>query len=134
MFFEQINILNSSIATLLALAFGFVWYSPYLFGGIWKKRVGAVHNVYGFYRYLPMVLTIVSVVLFTLGVSVVMQSIFLASFYSMLTAGFVLFLGFVVPTRLFQFAYSVDKDWVVLSIDLGFYLVTVLLITFISSI
>jgi hypothetical protein len=40
--FEQINELSILVAAILAVAVGYIWYSPILFGQPWMKSIGLV--------------------------------------------------------------------------------------------
>lgn len=44
MFFHGVNMLAVLAATLVSIALGVIWYSPYLFGRFWMREVGVTEE------------------------------------------------------------------------------------------
>lgn len=130
----EINYLAVLVAGIAAMAVGFVWYGPMLFGKQWMKLMGhtkesmeAAKKEIGKTYAISFVFTLVSayVLSHVIGLS--------QSFYGYspvmtgLTSGFWMWFGFVMPVQATDVLFG-GKKWKLFGINTGYQLASLLVI------
>lgn len=128
----EVNIIAVTLASVVAMAVGFFWYSPTAFGKPWMRLMGytkedldqakkGMAKLYG----VSFVLTLVSAyVLF--HVMTLSKSFYgYSSTTTGLTSGFWMWLGFIMPVQATDTLFG-TKNWQLLGINTGYQLVSLL--------
>lgn len=123
--FALINWLAVITATIIAMALGFVWYHPAVFGKAWMKELGKTQEQLGNPgpKYALMIAgsfveaTVLALFIKALGAPVLVNSA---------TIGLWIAVGFVATTFLGEAIFS-GKSWRLYLINVGYYALTLVL-------
>jgi hypothetical protein len=125
MFFENINFVVVIISAIVAVGLGFLWYSPIMFFKHRGKKID----------YTPKSITIFA--MFTLVTSYIVaalvNSLIITSFGGLVLFAILLWLAFSMPIALNSILFG-DDSMVLFSINSGYYLVAIILVTIIIGI
>jgi len=120
-FNTSINILSVLAASITSFIFGFIWYGP-LFGKTWAKENRLKYDGSGFsfdklfYQLLTVLLTVI-----------VLEILFIGSFYQGLCLILLVWVGFMLSNR-FGSMIWMKQSWVLFFIDSIYYLANLLII------
>lgn len=128
-----VNYLAVLAAAVASMALGFLWYSPYVLGKPWMKLKGyseaslkeeqkKMGPLYG----LSFVVALITAYVLTHVMAMAMNFYHYDPVMTGLTAGFWVWLGFMMPVQTTATIFG-DKKWSLLGIDTGFQLASILL-------
>ena len=139
MFFEGISYIAAIIATVVSTALGFVWYSPYLFGNRWIKEMGTTFDAIkernmtkkgmAFVHSLGFIGTLLTAII----LAAFFNTAFVVGISGLFLAGSLVWLGFMAPIMVNEVIYG-GKSWMLFSINAGYQLVSLLIMSFIIGI
>ncbi len=115
MFFHDISFIPVIIASIVSMALGFVWYSPYLFGKQWLNEMGnradQINDTNQSKSKMARIYTIalVTTLVSAYVLAVIFNSVFARGLTDILMVGFILWLGFTVPILLNNVLYGGDS-------------------------
>lgn len=129
----EVNLFAVLLASVVAMAVGFFWYSPALLGKPWMRLMGytkedldkakkGMAKLYGVSFVLTLVMAYVLFHVMTLSKSFYGYS----STTTGLTSGFWMWLGFIMPVQATDTLFG-TKNWQLLGINTGYQLVSLLL-------
>lgn len=132
----EVNYLAVVLSSVVAMAVGYFWYSPFVLGKPWMKLMGYTQEslteakkemgkLYGLSFVLTLVMAYVLFHIMTLSKSFFGYS----STTTGLTSGFWVWLGFVLPVQASDALFG-SKNWSLLGINTGYQLVSLLLMGF----
>ena len=98
-------------SAIVMYAIGLVWYSPILFGNMWKRLSGVdtTTKLVGRKAYATLGLGLVSSVVSAYVLGIVINNSVILSLHQGLLIGFWMWFGFVVPVFLSQYLWSTNK-------------------------
>lgn len=103
--FASINYLAVLVATLVAYFFGALWYSPILFGNVWKQALGKSREELPA-PTLPMLIGFILTFVTALGLALLIKSLGVNTLIGGVLVGLVVAIAFIVTNTLSEYLYS----------------------------
>lgn len=127
MFFTNVSLISAFVATVVSMGIGLIWYSPWVVGKLWMKEMGytpesLAEKKKGMAK--KYVLSFLSTFITAYALAVVINSIFAAELYTLIEAGLVLALGFVVAVKLNDKVFT-DMSWTLFLIHAGYQVLSI---------
>ncbi|MBI5134088.1 MAG: DUF1761 domain-containing protein [Candidatus Taylorbacteria bacterium] len=140
MFFENISYITVAIAAIVSVGFGFIWYSPWLFGKRYMKEMGisasevAEAKAKGGKEMSRMYAMSFALSLATaFVVSSLLGSLIVVSLWGLVLVGFMMWLGFSLPVAANGAIYGKDS-LVLFAINSGYQLLSLVLVSVVVGI
>jgi hypothetical protein len=114
----EVDILSVIIATVVYMIISFIWFSPFIFGKIWKKVVPDIGKGAKLIAYFSSLLIALVVAYF---LAIIEGYLGVTSFWDGVVAGFIVWLGFVATTSVSSAIWS--NKWKVFFIEQGCWLI-----------
>src|SRR3989344_6888370 len=129
----EVNYLAIVVATVGAMALGFAWYQPALFGKIWIREMGYSEKELkedqkkmGKYYGMSFVVTVLMAYVLNHVIGLSMAFYNYAPIMTGITSAFWMWLGFVAPVQVTGVIFSRERNWKLLKINTGYQLVSLL--------
>lgn len=125
--FSTINWLAIAASVVASMVIGFIYYHPKVFFNTWWVGLGGSLDKQGQPNPSPMiwVYTILASAVEAIFVSLILTTMGSSGLAAGLLVGFMIWLGFVVPTNLLNHLFAGHK-WVVMFIEWGYHLLYLL--------
>lgn len=126
------DIIAIVVTALIPMVIGMIWYSPIAFGKRWMELEGLTSEDTEVAKQKGMakvyISSFISYIFLSYAISVLVQFLVIASILPALKLGFLVWLGFVVPTALSSFLWSAKQKSIELFIlNIGYFLVSILI-------
>lgn len=127
MFFTNVSLVSALVASIVSMGIGLIWYSPWVIGKIWMREMGYTPEALAEKKKgmaKKYALSFLSTFVTAYALAVVINSVFAAEFYTLVEAGFVLAIGFIVSVR-FNDKLFKDESWTLFLIHSGYQILSI---------
>lgn len=127
MFFTNVSFVSAFVATIISMGIGLIWYSPWVVGKIWMREMGYTPESLAEKKKgvaKKYVLSFLSTFITAYALAVVINSIFTAELYTLVEAGLVLAIGFIVAVKLNDKVFT-DASWTLFLIHSGYQILSI---------
>jgi len=127
MFFTNVSFISAFVATIVSMGIGLIWYSPWVVGKLWMREMGytpesLAEKKKGMAKKYT--ISFLSTFVTAYALSVVINSVFVAGFYSLVEVGLVLAMGFIVAVKLNDKVFT-DMSWTLFLIHSGYQVLSI---------